>query len=117
LAGYRGEAVPLSDVSLVELFFRDSGTENSPRPDRDDVSHVVASPMPNRPEVLDHLGPYTQHGPIAAFCELSERVWRTYNELTAGYIHSNQNSREYLILRMLYIGRNDRFRGPLKERP
>jgi hypothetical protein len=30
-------------------------------------------------------------------------VWRTYNELTAGYIHSNQNSREYLILRMLYI--------------
>jgi hypothetical protein len=59
--------------------------------------------MPNRPEVLDHLGPYVQHGPIAGCCELSERVWRTYNELTAGYIHSDQNSREYLILRMLYI--------------
>ena len=59
--------------------------------------------MPNRPEVLDHLGPYTRHSPIAACCELSERVWRTYNELTAGYIHCNQNSREYLILRMLYI--------------
>jgi hypothetical protein len=30
-------------------------------------------------------------------------VWRTYNELTAGYIHSDPNSREYLFLRMLYI--------------
>src|SRR3984893_19481561 len=59
--------------------------------------------MAKRPEVLEHLGPYSQHGPIAAFCELYERVWRTYNELTAGYIHSNQYSREYLILRMLYI--------------
>jgi hypothetical protein len=59
--------------------------------------------MPNRPEVLDHLGPYMQHGPIAACCELSERVWRIYNELTAGYIHSDQNSREYLFLRMLCI--------------
>ena len=59
--------------------------------------------MSNRPEVLGHLGPYVQHGPIAGCCELSERVWRTYNELTAGYIHSDQNSREYLILRMLYI--------------
>lgn len=59
--------------------------------------------MPSRPEVLDHLGPYTQHGPIAALCELSERVWRTYNGLTAGYIHSDPNSREYLFLRMLYI--------------
>jgi hypothetical protein len=98
-----GEAVLLGDVSLVKLFFRDSRTENSPRPARDDVFHVVASPMPNRPEVLDHLGPYVQHGPIATCCELSERVWRTYNELTAGYIHSNQYSREYLILRMLYI--------------
>jgi len=64
---------------------------------------VLASRMPNRPEVLDHLGPYTQHGPIAALCELSERVWRTYNELSAGYIHSDPNSREYLFLRMLYI--------------
>jgi hypothetical protein len=59
--------------------------------------------MPNRPEVLDHLGPYMQRGPIAALCELSERVWRTYNELTAGYIHFDPNSREYLFLRMLYI--------------
>ena len=59
--------------------------------------------MAKRPEVLEHLGPYVQHGPIAAFCELSERAWSTYNELTAGYIHSDQNSREYLFLRMLYI--------------
>jgi hypothetical protein len=44
-----------------------------------------------------------QHGPIAACCELSEHVWRTYNELTAGYTHSDKNSREYLIIRMLYI--------------
>ena len=59
--------------------------------------------MPNRPEVLDHLGPYVQHGPIAGCCELSERVWRTYNELTTGYVHSDPSSREYLILCMLYI--------------
>src|SRR5262245_40178441 len=83
--------------------FQDSGTENSPGPDRDTRPHVVASHVPNRPEVLDHLGPYTQQGPIAALCELSERVWRTYNELTAGYIHSDPNSREYLFSRMLYI--------------
>jgi hypothetical protein len=58
--------------------------------------------MAKRPEVLEHLGPYVQHGPIAAFCELSERVWSSYNEL-AGRIHIGQNSREYLITRMLYI--------------
>jgi hypothetical protein len=57
----------------------------------------------NRPEVLGHLGPYVQYGPIVGCCELSERVWRTYNELTTGYVHSDPNSREYLILRMLYI--------------
>jgi hypothetical protein len=68
--------------------------------------------MPNRPEVLDQLGPYSQHGPLAALCELSERIWRTYNGLTAGYIHSDPNSREYLFLRMLYIAELTSTAGP-----
>ena len=37
--------------------------------------------MANRPEVLDHLGPYMQRAPVAACCELSERVWSAYNDL------------------------------------
>lgn len=56
-----------------------------------------------RPQVLEHLGPYTQHPPVAACCDLDERVWAAYNELAGGYVHAGQNSREFLITRMLYI--------------
>ena len=59
--------------------------------------------MSKRPPVFDHLGPYSQGIPIAALYALAERVWSTYHDLTDAYEHKGQDSREYLIFRMLYI--------------
>jgi hypothetical protein len=59
--------------------------------------------MAKRPQVFEHLGPYSKHAPVAACCELTERVWSTYHDLAGGYEHEGQKSREFLITRMLYI--------------
>jgi hypothetical protein len=59
--------------------------------------------MEKPPEVLKHLGPYCTDTPLSACCELTERVWLTYHDLVGGYAHAGQASREFLIVRMLYI--------------
>jgi hypothetical protein len=59
--------------------------------------------MVKRPQVFDHLGPYAKHPPVAACCDLTERVWITFHDLIGGYEHVGQDSHEYLITRMLYI--------------
>jgi len=59
--------------------------------------------MAQRPQVLEHLGPYVQYPPVGACCDLSERVWSKYNDLAGGYVHSGQANLEFLITRMLYI--------------
>ena len=64
---------------------------------------MVVSRMEKPPKVLKHLGPYCTDTPLSASCELTERVWLTYHNLVAGYQHAGQASREFLIVRMLYI--------------
>ena len=59
--------------------------------------------MPKKPQVLEHLGPYSQHPPVAACCDLTARVWETYHELTRGQERDAEDARQYLITRMLYI--------------
>jgi hypothetical protein len=59
--------------------------------------------MSEAPPVFDHLGPYGQQPAILACCRLTEHVWFTYHELAGDYRHTDKNSREFLILRMLYL--------------
>ena len=59
--------------------------------------------MSERPPVFEHLGPNIEAPPIGAFCDLTERVWSTYLDLAGGYRHEDPKSREFLIVRMLYI--------------
>ena len=40
---------------------------------------------------------------MAALCDLTERVWSTYQDITGTYVHKGDDTREYLAFRMLYI--------------
>jgi hypothetical protein len=53
--------------------------------------------------VFQYLGPYAQSEAVAACCRLNERIWLTYHELAGDYRHTDKNSREFLIVRMLYL--------------
>jgi hypothetical protein len=59
--------------------------------------------MQTPPKVFEHLGPRAQLPPVAECCRLTERVWLKYLELAGDYRYSDKDSREYLIVRMLYI--------------
>ena len=59
--------------------------------------------MTKPPPVFQHLGPYAEHGAVADCCRLTERVWLAYLDLAGAHEHKNKESREFLIVRMLYI--------------
>lgn len=59
--------------------------------------------MSKPPPVFEHLGPHAHHPPVAACCRLTERVWLAYNDLAESNRLRDKHSREFLILRMLYI--------------
>jgi hypothetical protein len=59
--------------------------------------------MTKPPPVFEHLGPHARHPPVAACCRLTERVCLTYNDLAESNRLRDKHSREFLILRMLYI--------------
>jgi hypothetical protein len=59
--------------------------------------------MKQPPAVFQHLGPHAQSAAIAECCRLTERLWLKYLDLAGDCRHAEPNSREYLILRMLYI--------------
>ncbi len=59
--------------------------------------------MTKPPAVFEHLGPHARSELTAACCRLNERVWTQYLNLAGEYKHSGNSSREYLILRMMYI--------------
>ena len=59
--------------------------------------------MKEPPTVFQHLGPHAQAASAAEYCRLTERLWLKYLDLTGDYQHTDSSSREYLIVRMLYI--------------
>jgi hypothetical protein len=61
-------------------------------------ANMVFSPMANLP-----LGSYCTGTPLQACTDLTERVWLTYSDLVGPYRHAGNQSREFLIVRMLYI--------------
>lgn len=59
--------------------------------------------MESQFDTLKHLGPLTAQASIAAFCEFDERVWEIYRQLASQHGPVTLGSREYLVVRMMYI--------------
>jgi hypothetical protein len=59
--------------------------------------------MESQFDTLKCLGPLTAQAPIAAFCEFDERVWEIYRQLATQHGRITHGSREYLVIRMMYI--------------
>jgi hypothetical protein len=59
--------------------------------------------MKKSPAVFDHLGPYAQPPAVAECYRMTERLWLKFLELAGDYEHKDNQSREFQIVRMLYI--------------
>jgi hypothetical protein len=59
--------------------------------------------MPDRPQVLHHLGPYSSHEPVAAFGSISDRAISLYHEAAGGHLRQNETPTQHLTTRMMYI--------------
>jgi hypothetical protein len=59
--------------------------------------------MKTPPVIFDHLGPYAQPPAVAELYRMNERLWLKFLELTGDYEHKDNQSREFQIVRMLYI--------------
>ncbi len=59
--------------------------------------------MESQFDTLKHLGPLTAQAHIAAFCEFDEQVWQRYRQLATQHGPVTHGSREYLVVRMMYI--------------
>lgn len=58
--------------------------------------------MSKVPPVFQHLGPHAQQEAVVACCRLTERVWLKYLELAGPHMPAT-DSREFLVMKMLYI--------------
>jgi hypothetical protein len=58
--------------------------------------------MSKPPPVFQHLGPHAQQEAVAACCRLTERVWLKSLELAGPHMPA-KDSREFLVMKMLYI--------------
>lgn len=56
-----------------------------------------------RPQVLEHLGPYNGHAPVAAFGSISDRAFALYREATGGHEREGETPTQHLITRMIYV--------------
>jgi hypothetical protein len=57
--------------------------------------------MVDKPQVLQHLGPYLKHPPVEAFSRLSADTWVAYHDIIGGYERVGETPREHLISRMM----------------
>jgi hypothetical protein len=61
--------------------------------------------MPDRPRILDNLGPYVKHPPVAAFCDLSKRSFEKFHDVRGGDPKQGEETpREHLLTRLMYVG-------------
>jgi len=59
--------------------------------------------MSNQSETLGYLGPLVSQPYIAELCDFAERVWEAFREHARQHGTVTHGSREYLIVRMMYI--------------
>ncbi len=57
----------------------------------------------DRPEALNHLGPYSGHPPFAVFSEIAEECFVAFHDALVGDLKKGESSRQHLITRLLYI--------------
>ncbi|MBN8966134.1 MAG: hypothetical protein J0H89_12330 [Rhizobiales bacterium] len=60
--------------------------------------------MSETSRILDNLGPYKAHSPVAAFCDLSKRTFERFHDARGGSERSEETGREHLLTRLAYIG-------------
>ena len=56
-----------------------------------------------KPQVLNQLGPYVGHKPVAAFCSISEHCLALFHEALDGYDRGYETPVEHLFTRLTYI--------------
>lgn len=55
--------------------------------------------------ILDNLGPYIKHPPVAAFCDLSKRIFDLFHNTRGGSEkRPRETPRQHLLTRLTYIG-------------
>lgn len=59
--------------------------------------------MVDRPQVLEHLGQYVRHPPVAAFGSISDKALELYREASGGHVRENETPTQHLVTRMMYI--------------
>ena len=59
--------------------------------------------MPNQPQVFEHLGPYNNHPPVAAFGSLSARAFELYHDASGGHEREKETPTQHLVTRMMYV--------------
>lgn len=56
-----------------------------------------------KPQVLNQLGPYVGHEPVAAFCSISEKSLALFHEGVWGHDRGHETPVEHLFTRLTYI--------------
>ena len=56
-----------------------------------------------RAQVLEHLGPYIGHPPVAVFGEILDECFATFHEALGGDVKKDETPRQHLTTRLLYI--------------
>jgi hypothetical protein len=56
-----------------------------------------------RAQVLEHLGPYIRHPPVAVFGEILDECFAEFHAALGGDIKKDESPRQHLITRLLYI--------------
>lgn len=59
--------------------------------------------MADRPQVLEHLGPYARHAPLSAFGAISDKAFALYKEAAGGHVRDGETPTQHLITRMMYV--------------
>lgn len=59
--------------------------------------------MPNQPQVFEHLGPYINHPPVAAFGSISARAFELYHDASGGHEREKETPTQHLVTRMMYV--------------
>lgn len=58
-----------------------------------------------REQVLEHLGPYIAHQPLANLSSISDRAYDLYSDAAGGDVHGKETATQHLAIRMMYIAR------------
>jgi hypothetical protein len=59
--------------------------------------------MEKQTRIIDNLGPYLKHGPVAASCDISRRTFELFHEARGGHERKAESGKEHLLSRLMYL--------------